>query len=198
MAAGVRVVGSRIQCKRCAVTIIKTGINQLYCRPCSEASIKEDQIEQRRRYIKKLRSDQVAWRSDKMKKYARRGRRYHDDPLFNLRCSIAAGISQSLRARHRKGAPLDIRRAKKGKHWRNIVGWNVEQLRSRLESLFQPGMTWANRREWHIDHIVPLAAFKFSGPDDDAFKRAWALDNLQPLWAKDNLRKSDKVIAGTA
>ena len=58
-----------------------------------------------------------------------------------------------------------------------------------LEVRFQPGMSWDNYGEWHIDHIVPLAAFNYETPDDLDFGRAWALENLQPLWAKENIRK---------
>ena len=61
-----------------------------------------------------------------------------------------------------------------------------------LERQFLPGMTWGNRGEWHIDHIVPLASFTFTSPDDPEFRAAWALTNLRPLWAKDNIRKSAK------
>lgn len=52
-------------------------------------------------------------------------------------------------------------------------------------------MSWENygRDGWHIDHRVPLAAFKFNTPDDPDFKVAWALTNLQPMWATDNFSK---------
>ena len=64
-------------------------------------------------------------------------------------------------------------------------------LRAWIESKFLPGMTWENRRQWHIDHIMPLAKFDLSDPAQQA--AAFHYTNLQPLWAKDNLRKGDKV-----
>ena len=62
-----------------------------------------------------------------------------------------------------------------------------------IESQFTEGMTWENHGEWHIDHIVPLSAFNYSKPEHEDFRRCWALSNLQPLWAKDNQAKKDKL-----
>ncbi len=66
-------------------------------------------------------------------------------------------------------------------------------LRDHLESLFTNGMTWENYGKWHIDHIIPKSFFEFSSPNDVEFKMCWRLDNLQPLWAKDNIIKSNKL-----
>ena len=55
-------------------------------------------------------------------------------------------------------------------------------------------MTWDNYGEWHIDHIIPISYFDYSSYDDETFKICWDLNNLQPLWAKDNLIKSNKLI----
>jgi hypothetical protein len=53
--------------------------------------------------------------------------------------------------------------------------------------MFDVGMSWANRSEWHIDHIKPLSLFAKEGVYD--LNIINALSNLQPLWAKDNLEK---------
>lgn len=74
----------------------------------------------------------------------------------------------------------------------DILGYTVDELMAHLEHQFQPGMTWENYGEWHIDHIIPLSAHNYETPDDIDFKRAWALSNLQPLWAEDNIKKGPR------
>lgn len=75
-----------------------------------------------------------------------------------------------------------------------IVGYGYDKLRSRLEFQFKDGMSWENYGEWHIDHKKPVSRFVEQGITDPRIINA--LSNLQPLWAKDNLEKSDKWIYG--
>ena len=53
-------------------------------------------------------------------------------------------------------------------------------------------MSWKNHgyRGWHIDHIVPIS--KFNLLDEAQVLKANNYKNLQPLWAKENMFKSDK------
>lgn len=51
-------------------------------------------------------------------------------------------------------------------------------------------MTWENRGEWHIDHIIPLA----SASTEEELLALCHYTNLQPLWAFDNLSKGAKII----
>jgi len=77
------------------------------------------------------------------------------------------------------------------------VGYTVAKLMAHLEKLFRPGMCWENygRGGWHIDHIIPRAAFNYQTPQDIDFKRCWALSNLQPLWERENIAKGAKLTA---
>jgi len=72
----------------------------------------------------------------------------------------------------------------------DLLGYSAIDLKEHLESLFTEGMTWDNHGEWHIDHIYPLSIFNETTP----INIVNALDNLQPLWAKDNLSKFNKII----
>jgi hypothetical protein len=71
-----------------------------------------------------------------------------------------------------------------------IVGCSPEFLKEHLESQFKDGMSWENRSKWHIDHIIPLSSAK---TEDELYKLCH-YTNLQPLWAEENLKKSNKII----
>lgn len=76
--------------------------------------------------------------------------------------------------------------------WADLVGYSTAELRPHLERQFPPGMGWSNIDRWHIDHIVPLAAFGPMSAGDPVFRAAWALTNLRPLWKRDNEAKGPK------
>jgi hypothetical protein len=71
------------------------------------------------------------------------------------------------------------------------IGCSSDYLKWHLESKFQPGMNWDNYGKWHVDHIKPLSSFDLTKEQD--FKNACHYTNLQPLWAKDNIIKSNKL-----
>jgi hypothetical protein len=53
-------------------------------------------------------------------------------------------------------------------------------------------MSWDNYGTvWHIDHKIPVSAFNLRCEED--IKRCWALKNLQPMFADENVMKSDKL-----
>jgi 5-methylcytosine-specific restriction endonuclease McrA len=54
-------------------------------------------------------------------------------------------------------------------------------------------MSFDNYGEWHVDHKIPLSAHNYETPDDEDFKRAWALKNLQPMWGPENISKGAKL-----
>lgn len=84
--------------------------------------------------------------------------------------------------------------SKGGRHWENLVGFTVDQLKKHLEKKFGPGMTWENYGTyWHIDHETPIAVFNFENPENIDFKRCWALKNLRPLEAKENMAKNARI-----
>lgn len=82
---------------------------------------------------------------------------------------------------------------KNGRHWEILVGYMLNDLMKHLEKLFKPGMNWKNYGKWHIDHIIPKSVFNYIDYIDFDFKRCWALSNLQPLWAKENHNKYNKL-----
>ena len=75
---------------------------------------------------------------------------------------------------------------------RRLIGCSPDTLRLILECRFEPGMTWDNYgSEWHVDHIIPLAAYNLTDPEQQ--RQAFHYTNLQPLWAHENMAKGDEV-----
>lgn len=75
----------------------------------------------------------------------------------------------------------------------DLLGCSLEELKQHFENRFQSGMSWENlgRNGWHIDHIVPCAYFDLTDPIQQ--KICFNFRNLQPLWAKDNIVKSNSL-----
>jgi hypothetical protein len=70
------------------------------------------------------------------------------------------------------------------------LGCTKLEFKIYIENQFSQGMSWENRNEWHLDHIIPCSKFNLSKEED--LKKCFHYSNLQPLWAKDNLIKRDK------
>ena len=72
----------------------------------------------------------------------------------------------------------------------DIVGCSQNQLKEHLEKQFNDDMSWGNYGKWHIDHIIPLS----SANNEYEVYKLCHYTNLQPLWAEDNLKKSNKIL----
>lgn len=70
-----------------------------------------------------------------------------------------------------------------------LLGCDLAKFKKHIENLFLPGMDWRNFGAWHLDHVVPCAAFDLTDKNEQAI--CFHFTNLQPLWAKDNRRKAD-------
>ena len=106
-------------------------------------------------------------------------KRKENDPLFKLRCNIATLIRFYIK---KQGY------SKKSKTLK-ILGCTIEEFKVHLENKFVDGMTWDNHGEWHLDHIYPVSLAK----DEEELIRLNHYTNFQPLWALDNIRKSNKI-----
>jgi len=115
--------------------------------------------------------------------------------LATLRARNRRKQNAGLRIHERMSAVVraSLGDTKRGRSWEVLVGYTRAELMEHLEARFTAGMTWANAGDWHIDHIIPRAAFSFASEQDSEFRACWALSNLQPLWALDNLRKGSKI-----
>ena len=71
------------------------------------------------------------------------------------------------------------------------LGCSMTTFKLYIENQFEEGMTWENYREWHLDHVLPLASFDLTNRMEFLEAANWL--NYQPLWAADNIRKSDRM-----
>lgn len=112
---------------------------------------------------------------DKCSAYERKRR---EEPLYRLKGSIRSLIRGSFKySTHNKNTKTE-----------KILGCSIDEFIFYLQSLFKEGMTLENHGKWHIDHIIPISSAK---TDEEVIKLNH-YTNLQPLWAEENLRKSNK------
>lgn len=144
--------------------------------------VREANAKWRKNNPDKAKSARYQWRKNNPKYHAKYHReRRAIDPDFRMINNIRSAMYSAL---NKKGKPG---------HTEDLIGCSIYELQSYLELLFQPGMTWNNygKHGWEIDHIIPLSYFDHTDPEQQ--KRAWHYTNLQPMWAKDNLKKSNKI-----
>jgi hypothetical protein len=101
------------------------------------------------------------------------------NPLFKLKCNIRNLILQAFKTIGRR----------KNTKTEKILGCSFQDFKAHIESQFQEGMSWENRNGWHIDHIMPVSMAKTY----DEVIRLNHYRNLRPLWAYENLSKSDNT-----
>lgn len=113
-----------------------------------------------------------------------------------FRVKYGTDIEFTLRHRTRALIRVTLKNGRKGVRMKDVLGYDVSDLRAHLERQFTRGMNWEKfmAGEIHIDHIVPVAAFNIRAADSPEFRACWALSNLRPMWASENLSKSDKVL----
>jgi len=100
------------------------------------------------------------------------------DILFNLKKRLSHRLRQAFRNKGwKKGCS------------KKLLGTDFKTLKKYFEKKFLPSMSWDNRHLWHIDHIIPLSSAK----TEDELKKLCHYTNLQPLWATDNIKKSNKM-----
>lgn len=141
-----------------------------------EKKYREDNVDKMKEYQREYRSENL----DKINEYHRT--RYNTNPQAKIRQRLASRIRQVVKNKS----------TRKSADTMTLTGTTLEKLIAHMESLFLPGMTWENHGKWHIDHIKPCSSFDLTDPEQQRACFNWS--NLQPLWALDNMKKSDKIL----
>jgi hypothetical protein len=104
------------------------------------------------------------------------------DPIYKLRCCIRDSVLKAFtrgKSQFRKNAKTET-----------ILGCTIEYFILHIEKQFKEGMTLENHGKWHLDHIHPVSLAK----DENHLIELNHYTNFQPLWAQENLKKSNKII----
>jgi len=102
---------------------------------------------------------------------------------------IAIICRSSIRAAFRRQG---IRKATKAE---KLLGCTSEFFRGWIESQFKYGMSWENygsgEGQWSVDHVKPISGFSLQ--DESECLKAFHYSNCSPMWAKENMSKSDFI-----
>ena len=162
--------GFRSQCKSCIKKYNQENKEDI-------KKYREENKEKRKEYNKKYNQEN----KEEAKKYIKNRRK--TDPAFR--------ILGNLRSRMRKA--VKATEAKKCDNTMDLIGCSPTYLREHIEKQFLEGMSLDNYGfyGWHIDHIIPCDFFDMMSEEEQ--KACFHFTNLQPLWAKDNLKKSNNL-----
>ncbi len=125
----------------------------------------------------KFKEENPEWAREYNAKYARQKRK--GDLNFRLAHNLRTRLNSVITGRKKSGSAV------------RDLGCSLDELRIYIASLFESGMSWDNYGKWHIDHIYPLSRVDLSNREE--FLKACHYTNLQPLWAIDNIKKSDRI-----
>jgi hypothetical protein len=140
----------------------------------------------RREYYEKNYEKEITYsriKSKENKEYFRNWTKdkYKTDILFSLKMKLNGRLRKVLKRNN----------LKKNYKFCDILGCSLEEFKLYFESKFTEGMSWdLMGKEIHIDHIIPCASAK----TEEEMIKLFHYTNLQPLWAKDNMSKSDKIL----
>ena len=106
--------------------------------------------------------------------------KYKTDINFRLSHLCRSRILKALKGNFKSASTMEL------------IGCTVDELRSHLESLFEPWMTWENQGlgGWDIEHIK--ACFHFNMADPEQQRECCNWSNLQPMEHIQNIKKGKK------
>jgi hypothetical protein len=105
---------------------------------------------------------------------------YNLNPLNKLKNSLRSRINELMNKKYNNPKTIDL------------LGCDYQFFICYIESKFINGMSWDNYGYygWHLDHIIPLSLAQTK----EELYQLFHYTNLQPLWAKDNLKKNNKIL----
>jgi hypothetical protein len=133
-----------------------------------------------------------------IKRNENRIKREKIDPSLKLKHNISSMIRYGLRRENI---------SKNGLSCFDYLSYSFYELKTHIENLFEPWMTWENLGKydpktwddndpatwkWQLDHIIPHSNFKYQSMEEESFKKCWSLENLRPYSAKQNIKDGNR------
>ncbi len=153
--------GEPIVCAHCSIEFPRDAARVIYC-PACRALQKKNALPAMRDWQNAYRKP---WHAERMKV----------DPIYAMTIIVRGSIRDAI---SRMGY------TKRNRTY-EILGCSWEFFKGYIEAKFQDGMTWENRGEWEIDHIVPVS----SASTEEEVLKLNHYKNLQPLWKWQNREK---------
>ena len=147
----------------------------------------QENPDKRKEYNKKYRQENPDKKRESAKKWRKQNPEYskeyqknrlQSDPIYKMITNIRNRISQYCRV-------IKLNKTTKTK---DMLGIDLLGFQLYMESKFQEGMNWDNYGKWHVDHIKPISL----ATTEQEIIELNRYTNLQPLWAAENLKKSNK------
>ena len=154
-----------------------------YCKKCAREKWRVPYSKTERYKKMKAGWDKTYAQNNKEKINEQRVKKYNTNVQHKLKVTL----------RNRIGQALKIKNGTKAYKTVELLGCSLDDFKLYLENKFQDGMSWNNHAKdgWHIDHVIPLDAFDLTKPEEQL--KACHYSNLQPLWAKENLQKNNRI-----
>lgn len=177
------------------------------CKECRRKEYLENREHYKGKSIKRYRENKQEhkaktkeYREKNIEWYQDYNRRYYEENSEKIKEASKKSLYRRIESDHgfkilqrlRKRMYEAVKGSVKSARTIELIGCSVEELKKHLENQFQDGMSWENYGEWHVDHIIPCSLFDFTKPEDQ--RACFHYTNLQPLWAIDNIRKSNKLL----
>ena len=215
--------GYHSSCKSCTRLIVKNSYkkhckNQLSKKkqyyidnPDKLLKTKERNKKYREENKEKIEAKHSLYRKNNRKVLSERNKKYYQDNIEKIRLKhniysklnmpnyskyvkkrkkVDSLFKLTLTLRCRTNEAFRLMGYKKGTKTEKVLGASFKVVKKHLEEQFKEGMSWENHGVWHIDHIIPLSSAK----TEFELHILCKYTNLQPLWAKDNLSKGNKII----
>jgi hypothetical protein len=153
-------------------------------RAANPKKAQENQREYQKANRKKLQEKSNEWKSANRELVGAQRKRRHvkkkADPVYLMARRVRARMHMALR---KKGF-------RKGSTTEKTLGCSFKQFTKHIESQFTDGMSWDNRSDWHLDHVLPLSC----ATTIEGLEKLSHYTNIRPLWAAENRRKSDNLV----